>query len=549
MDRRKFIAQSVLFPSGALFACSALGKTAISDDPKVGSVQFDKGTLAKNAQMTMQDTINVKDFGALGDGVSDDAEAIQRAVNYASLHNRNVIIPTGVYLCASSIYLHYDPLLNPGGNRNETNAGSFSIRGEGRFAHLQFATGPASWIGSVLHFTSPTMDGFVHSKQTGGATRVSPSCKGLADLSIVCNTSGWGINLAWFCRGIISNVGVFNESAVGGGINLVDCWEYSIKDCMIAARSFSSGTGIKIRNQHSEGGSVEEVRGCTILYFSKGIAVGQSRGSAVIISTMIDYNLIYGCTTGIECDGGSWKTIISRNYFEGSKGTDISVLSALATDIQSNAHSATSQLAPYIRIHLSESARGTRVWQNFIALYPGETGIEISGTIESNSVIAGNHFVAIGTGAGRQGIHAVGHAHQKSVVTGNTFEKIEFPYSGDSLYIGRLENSAAQLLCGTDAGERVFVTRVAGDISERFSMTLAGEMSWGSGSAPVDTGLSRVDVGVLSNKHGGKIISQGGFGFGNSALASNVGDVVRKIEVFDGSGNSLGFVPVYATID
>lgn len=560
MDRRKFIEQSVLVSSGALLGCAVLGGATEevraeelgielkSDSSVITYTPVDGNAVRTSIQTKLRESVSVKDFGAVGDGVTNDTATIQAAVNYGSLHNKNIFIPAGVYLCSTSIYLYYDPVLNPGGNSNETNAGTFSIKGEGRFAHLQFVTGAASWIGSVLHFTSATKDGFVHSKLTVGATSVPPSCKGIEDLSIVCNTTGWGLNLAWFSRGVISNVGVFNANAAGGGIKLLDCWEYSVKDCIVAASSLSSGIGIKVGNVNSQGGSVEEIRGCTVLYFTKGITVGQPSGSAVIISTMIDYNLIYGCVTGIECDGGSWKTVISRNYFEGSKGTDVLILAALATDIQNNAHSATSGLAAYVRIDLSENARATRIWQNFIALLPNEIGIKASGVIETNSVIAGNHFVAIGTGVGRQGIYAVGNSHQQSVVTGNTFEHIEIPYSGTTSYMGRLEKTAAHLLCGVAQRDAVFVTRVVGDARERFLINAAGSIAWGAGNAPTDTSLSRIEVGVLRNQAGGKIISQGGFGVGNSAAATTPGAVVKKIEVFDNVGVSLGFIPVYATI-
>jgi hypothetical protein len=47
----------------------------------------------------------------------------------------------------------------------------------------------------------------------------------------------------------------------------------------------------------------------------------------------------------------------------------------------------------------------------------------------------------------------------------------------------------------------------------------------------------------------GKLLATGGLGVGNSAAASGLtGPVVRKIEVFDKTGASLGFVPVYASI-
>lgn len=48
----------------------------------------------------------------------------------------------------------------------------------------------------------------------------------------------------------------------------------------------------------------------------------------------------------------------------------------------------------------------------------------------------------------------------------------------------------------------------------------------------------------------GKFLATGGLGVGNSAAATeSIGKaVVKKIEVFDDTGTSLGFVPVYSSI-
>ncbi|MEM7280606.1 MAG: hypothetical protein AAF438_03080 [Pseudomonadota bacterium] len=48
---------------------------------------------------------------------------------------------------------------------------------------------------------------------------------------------------------------------------------------------------------------------------------------------------------------------------------------------------------------------------------------------------------------------------------------------------------------------------------------------------------------------GGKVIGRQGIGVGNSQSATKPGSIVKKIEVFDAQGRSLGYVPVYDTID
>lgn len=51
-------------------------------------------------------TVNVKDFGAVGDGVADDTAAIQAAIDFAYAHNqKTVYVPSGNYKTTASLYL------------------------------------------------------------------------------------------------------------------------------------------------------------------------------------------------------------------------------------------------------------------------------------------------------------------------------------------------------------------------------------------------------------------------------------------------------------
>ena len=50
------------------------------------------------------ENVNVKDFGAKGDGVTDDARAIQDAIEYSRTNGGEVFFPKGVYMISSSLF-------------------------------------------------------------------------------------------------------------------------------------------------------------------------------------------------------------------------------------------------------------------------------------------------------------------------------------------------------------------------------------------------------------------------------------------------------------
>lgn len=60
--------------------------------------------LSQTVETKLRQTVSVKDFGAVGDGVADDTAAIQAAVTAA----KNIIVPTGTYKITSTINLTSD---------------------------------------------------------------------------------------------------------------------------------------------------------------------------------------------------------------------------------------------------------------------------------------------------------------------------------------------------------------------------------------------------------------------------------------------------------
>jgi hypothetical protein len=65
----------------------------------VGFIQAGTGATARTVQAKARDTVNVKDYGAVGNGVADDSAAIQAAIDYVKANGGIAVIPAGTYRC------------------------------------------------------------------------------------------------------------------------------------------------------------------------------------------------------------------------------------------------------------------------------------------------------------------------------------------------------------------------------------------------------------------------------------------------------------------
>jgi hypothetical protein len=63
---------------------------------------------------TFGPVLNIKDYGAVGDGSTDDTTAIQNALNASTLAApRTIYIPTGTYKITASLVIPYAPYTSP----------------------------------------------------------------------------------------------------------------------------------------------------------------------------------------------------------------------------------------------------------------------------------------------------------------------------------------------------------------------------------------------------------------------------------------------------
>lgn len=77
---------------------------ASSGSTKVGFLQDGTGATSRTAQAKMRDAVSVKDFGAVGDGTTDDTAAIQAALTAKSVAGGGVVVATqGKYRLTSKL--------------------------------------------------------------------------------------------------------------------------------------------------------------------------------------------------------------------------------------------------------------------------------------------------------------------------------------------------------------------------------------------------------------------------------------------------------------
>lgn len=91
---------------------------ADSGSSLVGYLPAGTGAVATDVQSKLRESVSVKDFGAVGDGVADDAAAIQAAFNSGA---KNILFPPGNYLVSSPILINTSGMVIRGtGGLNDT---------------------------------------------------------------------------------------------------------------------------------------------------------------------------------------------------------------------------------------------------------------------------------------------------------------------------------------------------------------------------------------------------------------------------------------------
>lgn len=112
---------------------------------KVGFLQAGTGAQARSAQDKLRDIISVKDFGAVGDGVTDDTAAIQAAINACAGTTvgtaKTVYFPAGDYYISAPIEIpNYTSIIGDGPSKSRIN-----LQGKPYTSHIFTNADPVTW--------------------------------------------------------------------------------------------------------------------------------------------------------------------------------------------------------------------------------------------------------------------------------------------------------------------------------------------------------------------------------------------------------------------
>lgn len=258
----------------------------LASDDGAGLVGF-KSPLTNSIKRTLhdknKDLVSVKDFGAVGDGVTDDTAAFQAAID----SKKSLYIPDGIYLISSTLTI--------------TATDSLCIAGN-NFGHVNDQT-----TGSVIKFTGSASPAI---RVQGGAigAKISGLFLDIQDSS----SDGFDFGGAWYLK--LQDCVVRNARY---GVYLhYDTPDYFSGVAELTSCYFSKcANGVKTSKVDI---NVVKVDNCTFFDGVNGVLIGDS-GVASSVRNFIVRDSLFEANAGYDVGvvaGGAQQLLVDGNYFE-----------------------------------------------------------------------------------------------------------------------------------------------------------------------------------------------------------------------------------------
>ena len=435
----------------------------------------------KNVQAPITGAVyDVRDYGAAGDGVTDDTAAIQAACDAAA--DGAVYFAAGTYLISSKV----------------------TIKGncDGRDATILVSGQPAIAV----------------EVSTGSST--NPTDKLVSRVLFLPNINGDKTGTGWAGQG----TGLRLVNAQYSEIHLQDIRDFSIG---VLLASYSQNTAYnnvfigalwnnKVNLQFTPGNTDAATNeNC---FYGGSLGHSTSEGEEVsgprqvlmsAATNLVNNNRFYGVSLEGNCPEYHWECHGQQNFFIGCRWeTSGGIFPKVLYD-------------------------GASVVGNVVLYGYGTDSIVY--TI-ANGALRNSHWDQTGLRLAGSGT---------PLILQSTFSASTPFLAGFDVDVDVLTVDTADYLIGVATAFTYY--KAAADVAPRMQVNHAqGEIDWGNGTDAVDVAFYRSGVGLLRTD--GKLIADDGIGVGNSAAATTLGSVAKKIEVFDAAGASLGYLAVYDAI-
>lgn len=222
--------------------------------------------VSRTVHQKLQEFISVKDFGATGDGVTDDTAAIQTAINYISNSTRKTLFfPAGVYNF-TRLYCVYDAVNNPGYNINRN--AEIILKGDGILPE----TGPTT--GTILNSTITSGDALIVSNFADDTSPWRSREFEMRDITVQANTSGTAVVAAGVIIPRFNNVNIVNNHLGGSGLYISTAFFATLEKISIKNNGVGTKTGSAIRFDTTLFAGLFTIRDANINGFANGLYKG-----------------------------------------------------------------------------------------------------------------------------------------------------------------------------------------------------------------------------------------------------------------------------------